>query len=84
MPSQNWLADCGKTLILPFSPTGEGTSLRPKLERDKPSARLLPLSSVGRDARGSGSEGTGEDRGEGAATPNLKSLSDFCGLGVRM
>jgi hypothetical protein len=51
VPSQNWLADCGKTLILPFSPTGEGTSLRLKLERDKPSARLLPLSSVGRDAR---------------------------------
>jgi hypothetical protein len=74
VPSQNWLTDCGKALILPFSPTGEGTSLRSKLERAKPSARLLPLSPVGRDARGSGSEGRGEDRGEGAATPNLKSL----------
>lgn len=46
MPSQNWLADCGKTLILPFSPTGEGTSLRPKLERDErapASFHSLPL-----------------------------------------
>jgi hypothetical protein len=84
VPSQNWLADRGKALILPFSPTGEGTSLRRKLERDKPNARLLPLSPVGRDARESGSEGTGEDRSEGAATPNLKSLSDSWGLGVRM
>ncbi len=47
MPSQNWLADRGKALILPFSPTGEGTSLRSKLERAMPRAHAsfhsLPL-----------------------------------------
>jgi hypothetical protein len=44
VPPQNWVADCGKALILPFSPTGEGTSLRSKLERAKPSAPPSTLS----------------------------------------
>ena len=47
MPPQNWVADCGKALILPFSPTGEGTSLRSKLERAKPSAPPSTLSRLG-------------------------------------
>ncbi len=59
MPSQNWLADRGKALILPFSPTGEGTSLRRKLERAKPSTasfHSLPLGETHAEAAVRGRE----------------------------
>ncbi len=75
MPSQNWLAGVWENPHPTLLPDGRRNEFALQARASyAESARLLPLSPVGRDARGSGSEGTGEDRGEGAATPNLKSL----------